>query len=119
MINVRDIPLDLTANRLFKRAFDIAFSLIAIILTLPVMIFIYIGIKLSSPGPVIFKQERVGLNRRTFYMYKFRSMKPLPPGVADTGWTVENDPRRTKFGSFLRKTSLMSCRSFSTCCWVI
>ncbi|MUG68362.1 undecaprenyl-phosphate glucose phosphotransferase [Paenibacillus campinasensis] len=106
MINVRDIPLDLTANRLFKRAFDIAFSLIAIILTLPVMIFIYIGIKLSSPGPVIFKQERVGLNRRTFYMYKFRSMKPLPPGVADTGWTVENDPRRTKFGSFLRKTSL-------------
>ncbi|MGG1877257.1 MULTISPECIES: undecaprenyl-phosphate glucose phosphotransferase [Paenibacillus] len=106
MINVRDIPLDLTANRLFKRAFDIAFSLIAIILTLPVMIFIYIGIKLTSPGPAIFKQERVGLNRRTFYMYKFRSMKPLPPGVADTGWTVENDPRRTKFGSFLRKTSL-------------
>ncbi|MEK3733256.1 undecaprenyl-phosphate glucose phosphotransferase [Paenibacillus sp. FSL M8-0334] len=106
MINVRDIPLDLTANRLFKRAFDIAFSLIAIILTLPVMIFIYIGIKLTSPGPAIFKQERVGLNRRTFYMYKFRSMKPLPPGVADTGWTVENDPRRTQFGSFLRKTSL-------------
>lgn len=106
MINVRDIPLDLAGNRLLKRAFDIAFSLVAIILTLPVMIGIFIGIKLTSRGPVIFKQERVGLNRRNFYMYKFRSMKPLPEGVPDTGWTVENDPRRTKFGSFLRKTSL-------------
>lgn len=106
MINVRDIPLDLAANRLFKRAFDIVFSLVAIILTLPVMIGIYLGIRLTSRGPVIFKQERVGLNRRNFYMYKFRSMKPLPEGASDTGWTVENDPRRTKFGSFLRKTSL-------------
>lgn len=106
MINVRDIPLDLAANRLFKRAFDIVFSLVAIILTLPVMIGIYLGIRLTSRGPVIFKQERVGLNRRNFYMYKFRSMKPLPEGAPDTGWTVENDPRRTKFGSFLRKTSL-------------
>ncbi|WP_127594762.1 undecaprenyl-phosphate glucose phosphotransferase [Paenibacillus lautus] len=106
MINVRDIPLDHVANRLFKRAFDIVFSLVAIILTLPVMIGIYLGVRLTSRGPVIFKQERVGLNRRNFYMYKFRSMKPLPEGVPDTGWTVENDPRRTQFGSFLRKTSL-------------
>ncbi|SMF68336.1 Undecaprenyl-phosphate glucose phosphotransferase [Paenibacillus uliginis N3/975] len=106
MINVRDIPLDLAANRLFKRVFDIVFSLVAIILTLPVMVGIFLGIRLTSRGPVIFKQERVGLNRRNFYMYKFRSMKPLPEGVPDTGWTVENDPRRTKFGSFLRKTSL-------------
>ncbi|UNK18010.1 undecaprenyl-phosphate glucose phosphotransferase [Paenibacillus sp. N3/727] len=106
MINVRDIPLDLVGNRLFKRMFDIAFSLVAILITLPVMACIYIGVKLTSPGPVIFKQERVGLNRRTFYMYKFRSMKLLPEGVEDTGWTVENDPRRTKFGSLLRKTSL-------------
>ncbi|MGM1050170.1 MAG: undecaprenyl-phosphate glucose phosphotransferase [Bacillota bacterium] len=106
MINVRDIPLDLVGNRLFKRMFDIAFSLVAILITLPVMACIYIGVKLTSPGPVIFKQERVGLNRRTFYMYKFRSMKLLPEGMEDTGWTVENDPRRTKFGSFLRKTSL-------------
>ncbi|MDR9857980.1 undecaprenyl-phosphate glucose phosphotransferase [Paenibacillus sp. VCA1] len=106
MINVRDIPLDLAGNRLFKRLFDIAFSLFAIVLTSPLMIAIVIGVKLTSPGPVIFKQERVGLNRRNFMMYKFRSMKQLPPGTEDTGWTVENDPRRTKFGSFLRKTSL-------------
>lgn len=106
MINVRDIPLDIAANRLFKRTFDIVFSLFAIILTSPVMLAVAIGVKLTSQGPIIFKQERVGLNRRTFYMYKFRSMRLLPPGAADTGWTIENDPRRTKFGSFIRKTSL-------------
>ena len=106
MINVRDIPLDLVGNRLFKRMFDIAFSLVAILITLPVMACIYLGVKMTSPGPVIFRQERVGLNRRTFYMYKFRSMNLMPEGVEDTGWTVANDPRRTKFGSFLRKTSL-------------
>nr|WP_202128857.1 undecaprenyl-phosphate glucose phosphotransferase [Paenibacillus dendrobii] len=105
-INVRDIPLDMAANRMFKRLFDIVFSSFAIILTSPLMLAIWIGVKLTSPGPVIFKQERVGLNRRNFMMYKFRSMKQLPPGMEDTGWTTENDPRRTKFGSFLRKTSL-------------
>ncbi|MEF2968158.1 undecaprenyl-phosphate glucose phosphotransferase [Paenibacillus sp. M1] len=106
MINVRDIPLDLTGNRLAKRLFDIVFSLIAIIITSPLMLLITIGIKLTSKGPVIFKQERVGLNRRRFQMYKFRSMRTLPEGAVDNGWTTENDPRRTKFGTFLRKTSL-------------
>ncbi|WP_055105987.1 undecaprenyl-phosphate glucose phosphotransferase [Paenibacillus ihumii] len=106
MINVRDIPLDMAGNRLVKRAFDIVFSIAAIMITSPVMLFVVIGIKLTSPGPVIFKQERVGLNRRTFQMYKFRSMNVLPEGAPDTGWTTANDPRRTKFGAFIRKTSI-------------
>ncbi|MNZ80315.1 UDP-glucose:undecaprenyl-phosphate glucose-1-phosphate transferase [compost metagenome] len=106
MINVRDIPLDLAGNKLTKRVFDIVFSLFAIIITSPLMLLIAIGVKLTSPGSIIFKQERVGLNRRTFHMYKFRSMRILPEGTVDTGWTTENDPRRTKFGTFLRKTSL-------------
>ncbi|MFD0716738.1 undecaprenyl-phosphate glucose phosphotransferase [Paenibacillus sp. GCM10027626] len=106
LINVRDIPLDELSNRLLKRTFDIVFSIIAIILVSPVMLFAYIGIKLTSPGPVIYKQERMGLNRRTFYMYKFRSMHVSDPSVGDTQWTVENDPRRTQFGAFLRKTSI-------------
>lgn len=106
MINVRDIPLDLAGNRLAKRLFDIIFSSIAIIITSPIMLIIAIGVKLTSKGPVIFKQERVGLNRRKFQMYKFRSMRLLPESLADTRWTTENDPRRTKFGTFLRKTSL-------------
>ncbi|MGF7034606.1 Undecaprenyl-phosphate glucose phosphotransferase [Paenibacillus mucilaginosus] len=106
LINVRDIPLDELRNRFLKRAFDIIFSLAAILMTLPLLVLIAIGVKLTSPGPVIFKQERVGLNRRTFMMYKFRSMRVQTDGTSDTGWTTENDPRKTKFGTFLRKTSL-------------
>ncbi|MGV2884426.1 undecaprenyl-phosphate glucose phosphotransferase [Paenibacillus taichungensis] len=106
MINVRDIPLDIAVNRLMKRAFDILFSLVAIILTSPVMAIVAIGVRVTSPGPVIFKQERVGLNRRNFMMYKFRSMKVIPEGAMDTGWSTKNDPRRTTFGTFIRRTSL-------------
>ncbi|EFM09131.1 Undecaprenyl-phosphate glucose phosphotransferase [Paenibacillus curdlanolyticus YK9] len=106
LINVRDIPLDELSNRLLKRTFDILFSLVAIAITSPVMLAIYLGIKLTSPGPVLFKQERVGFNRRSFMMFKFRSMHVSTGAVSDTQWTVENDPRRTAFGSFLRRTSL-------------
>lgn len=106
LINVRDIPLDDLSNRILKRSFDIAFSLLAIVLMFPLLLAIAIGVKLTSPGPIIFKQERVGLNRRTFHMYKFRSMKVLTQDSSDTQWTTANDPRKTKFGSFLRKTSL-------------
>jgi Undecaprenyl-phosphate glucose phosphotransferase len=106
LINVRDIPLDEFRNRLLKRSFDILFSLVVILLTSPLMLIIAGLIKITSPGPVIFKQERVGLNRRKFMMYKFRSMKQQTPDASDTLWTTENDPRRTRLGSFLRKTSL-------------
>lgn len=106
LINVRSIPLDDLGNRILKRGFDIGFSLAAILITLPVMAAVAMSIKLTSPGPVIFRQERVGLNRRNFHMYKFRTMKVMPEELSDTQWTVENDPRRTKLGEFLRKTSL-------------
>ncbi|PZD96391.1 undecaprenyl-phosphate glucose phosphotransferase [Paenibacillus sambharensis] len=106
LINVRDIPLDELSNRLLKRTFDIVFSLIAIIIASPAMLFAYLGIKLTSPGPAIFKQERMGLDKKTFYMYKFRSMHLSDDKTANTQWTVENDPRRTKFGAFLRRTSI-------------
>ncbi|MGO4345170.1 undecaprenyl-phosphate glucose phosphotransferase [Paenibacillus sp. MCAF9] len=106
LINVRDIPLDELSNRILKRWFDIAFSLVAILITSPIMLFAIIGLKLTSPGPVLFKQERMGLDRKTFHMFKFRSMRVSTDKVSDTQWTVENDPRRTKFGSFLRRTSL-------------
>ncbi|AOZ93315.1 undecaprenyl-phosphate glucose phosphotransferase [Paenibacillus crassostreae] len=106
MINVRDIPLDVASNRMFKRLFDIVFSLCTIIIISPVLLAVALGVKFTSPGPIIFKQERVGLNRRHFMMYKFRSMKQQIEEGEDTGWTVENDPRRTKFGTFIRSTSL-------------
>lgn len=106
IINIRDIPLDEVVNRVLKRAFDIAFSLGVLIVISPLLLIIAIGVKVTSPGPIFFKQERVGLNRRPFMMYKFRSMKVMDDSASDTQWTVENDPRRTKFGTFLRKTSL-------------
>lgn len=106
LINVRSIPLDDLGNRILKRGFDISFSLAAIMITLPVMLLVAALVKLSSPGPVIFKQERVGFNRRNFFMYKFRTMKVMPETMSNTQWTVENDPRRTKVGEFLRRTSL-------------
>ncbi|GBG07991.1 undecaprenyl-phosphate glucose phosphotransferase [Paenibacillus agaridevorans] len=106
LINVRDIPLDELRNRMAKRGFDIAFSLFSIILTVPLMLLIVLGIKMTSPGPVIYSQERVGLRRKTFRMYKFRSMRIQTELSSDQTWTVENDPRRTRFGVFLRRTSL-------------
>lgn len=106
LINIRGIPLDDLGNQVIKRTFDILFSVFALTITAPILAFVAIGIKLTSPGPIIFKQERVGLNRRTFMMFKFRSMKVLPQGVSDTKWTTQDDPRKTRFGAFLRKTSL-------------
>jgi exopolysaccharide biosynthesis polyprenyl glycosylphosphotransferase len=67
---------------------------------------IAVAVKVSSPGPVFFSQERVGKNRRLFRMYKFRSMKVSGEDTSDTKWTTPEDARKTKVGTFLRKTSL-------------
>ena len=74
VINLRRIPLDNMGNAFVKRAMDIVGALALIILTSPLMLAAAVGVKLSSPGPVLFKQERVGKDKKTFYMYKFRSM---------------------------------------------
>ncbi len=74
VINIRYVPLDNILNKTIKRGFDILMSSIGIILTSPILIFTALMIKITSPGPIIFKQERVGLNRKSFTMYKFRSM---------------------------------------------
>lgn len=89
-----------------KRIFDIAFSLFIIFLTLPVSLAIAVAIKFSSPGPIFFVQERVGLNGRVFRMLKFRTMRVGTQEDGDTRWTCANDPRRTSIGAFLRSTNL-------------
>ncbi len=104
LLNVRTIPLDFPANAITKRLFDIFASLFLIILTSPVMLFAAIGVKISSPGPVIFRQKRVGKNKKPFEMFKFRSMRVN--SEENTAWTTDNDPRKTRFGSFIRKTSI-------------
>jgi Undecaprenyl-phosphate glucose phosphotransferase len=106
LLNARMIPLDDPFNRFIKRAFDVIVSVIGIILTGTVMILIAVGIKLTSPGPVFFRQVRVGLNNRPFDMLKFRTMRVAADNSAATVWTTSDDPRKTNFGTFLRKTSL-------------
>jgi len=106
LLNVRKIPLDDPFNKFIKRFFDIFVAVTAIMLTGPVMILIAMGIILTSPGPVFFRQERIGLNNRQFNMLKFRSMRVDDDLTAATTWTTADDPRKTKFGSFLRKMSL-------------
>lgn len=106
LLVVRDVPLDSLFNKFLKRVFDILFSILALILISPIMVLIAVCIKITSPGPIFFSQERVSLNNKTFNMLKFRSMKVQKEENSDTIWTTQDDPRKTRFGSFLRKTSL-------------
>ena len=104
MIDVREIPLDNMLNAFIKRSMDIIGSLILIILSSPVMLFVAIGVKISTKSTVFFKQKRVGKNKKEFTMLKFRSMKENASET--TGWSKDADPRKTRFGSFIRKFSL-------------
>lgn len=106
IINIRYVPLDDNFNKFLKFASDYVISIIAIIVTFPVMLIIAIAIKLTSPGPIIFKQERIGYNGKPFMMYKFRSMKVQNPNEEKSEWTTRDDPRKTEVGDFIRKTSI-------------
>ena len=106
VINIRHVPLSNTFNMMVKRAMDIVGSLICIVLFSPVMLITAVLIKLTSPGPQIFTQERVGLHNVPFRMYKFRSMEVQTQSEEKKGWTVKNDPRVTPVGRFIRKTSI-------------
>jgi Undecaprenyl-phosphate glucose phosphotransferase len=106
MLDLTSTPTESLDYALLKRGFDICFSFLVLLLTLPIFAFIAAIIRLSSLGPVFFVQERVGLNGKLFRMYKFRTMKAAPQSETDTLWTTNGDMRRTLFGSFLRKTSL-------------
>lgn len=106
VINIRHVPLSNTFNMMVKRVMDVAGSLACILLFSPVMLITAILIKVTSPGPLIFTQERVGLHNRPFKMYKFRSMEVQSKEEEKKGWTVKNDPRVTKVGKIIRKTSI-------------
>ena len=106
VINIRYVPLTNTWNSLIKRLVDIIGALFGILVTSPIMLLAAILVKCSSPGPVIFKQERVGLHNKPFNMYKFRSMELQSADEEKKAWTVKNDPRVTGIGKILRRTSL-------------
>lgn len=104
LISVNHVALDNMGFAFAKRAFDLIGSAVLIVLTSPIMLIAAIGTKISSPGPVIFKQRRVGRGREQFDMYKFRSMRVND--TQDSAWTTDGDPRRTAFGAFMRHYSI-------------
>lgn len=106
VINIRYVPLTNTLNWITKRCVDIAASLAGLVIFSPVMLGAAIAVGCSSRGPVIFKQERIGLHNKPFKMYKFRTMEVQKPSREAQGWTTKNDPRVTSVGRFLRRTSI-------------
>ena len=104
LLSVRPNPLSLTLNRLIKRSFDLTISSVLMLLSPIVLIPVAIGIKLSSPGPIFFKQRRTGYRGVEFNCYKFRSMKVNKD--SDTVQATADDPRKTRFGDLLRRTSI-------------
>lgn len=106
VINIRHVPLSNALNAFTKRCVDLFGAIVALILFSPVMAVVSVIIKATSPGPLIFKQERIGLQNKPFPMYKFRSMVVQDAASEKAKWTVQNDPRVTPIGKFIRKTSI-------------
>lgn len=105
IISLQDTPL-YGWNIVIKRTFDIIFSVIAIIITAPIIALISILIKIVSHGPVFYKQERMGLDGNKFITYKFRTMMVNAEENTGPVWAKENDERKTTIGTFLRRTNL-------------
>jgi putative colanic acid biosysnthesis UDP-glucose lipid carrier transferase len=105
IISVYDSPLNNLTNRFLKRLEDIILSIIILIIISPLLIVISIAVKATSPGPILFKQKRYGLNGKDIMVWKFRSMKVMENGDK-VPQATKNDNRFTKIGSFLRRTSL-------------
>jgi len=109
MLDLTTTPADLLDYALIKRVFDVCFSLLVLLLTSPLLPVIAALIRLASPGPILFAQQRVGLNGLTFQMYKFRTMRVGPSSESDTRWTSESDPRRTRIGTFFARPASTNC----------
>jgi Undecaprenyl-phosphate glucose phosphotransferase len=106
MLDLLPTPAESSSYFVQKRVFDLIASSLILILAAPLMIVIAIAIKLTSPGPVMFSQERVGLNGNAFRMLKFRTMRVDSSNESDTRWTTADDERKTGIGAFLRRSNL-------------
>ena len=105
IIRLNDSPMD-SWQSLAKRLLDATLSAVGLVVLMPLLVLIGALIKSTSPGPILFAQERMGLDGRTFRMLKFRSMRIDAEASSGTGWTTREDKRRTAIGALLRKTSL-------------
>ena len=110
VINIRHVPLSNSFNAFMKRCVDIFGALVAILLFSPVMLVTAVIIKVTSPGPLIFKQERIGKHNHPFYIFQNEDTKEAMEMTEEKdekkGWTTKNDPRVTPIGKFIRKTSI-------------
>ncbi|MDO5424435.1 MAG: undecaprenyl-phosphate glucose phosphotransferase [Eubacteriales bacterium] len=106
VINIRHVPLSNSFNKMIKRTMDIVGGLLALVVFSPVMLIAAILVKATSKGPLIYKQERVGLHNKPFNMYKFRSMEVQEESKEKSCWTTKNDPRVTTVGKLMRRTSI-------------
>jgi Undecaprenyl-phosphate glucose phosphotransferase len=105
LIGLRESP-HFGLNIVVKRAMDVVLAALGLVLLSPFLALIAVLVKLTSPGPIFYRQERCGLNGRAFHMLKFRSLRVDAEQKTGAVWAVKNDPRRTPLGAFLRKTSL-------------
>jgi len=106
MLDLETTPAESASYVVFKRIFDVAFSALVIVVTAPLMLLIALAIRLGNPGPMLFVQDRVGLNGKLFRMLKFRTMKVGNAEESATRWTAQHDPRRTRLGALLRGANL-------------
>ncbi|MCH5266868.1 MAG: undecaprenyl-phosphate glucose phosphotransferase [Lachnospiraceae bacterium] len=106
VIHVRHVPLSSSFNNALKRVVDLFGAVVALIVFSVPMLLLALLIKITSPGPLIFKQVRIGLHNREFPMYKFRSMRVQEESAEQKAWTTANDPRVTSIGKFMRRTNL-------------
>lgn len=104
-ISLNDTPLD-SWNILLKRTFDIFWGSFFLLFSAPMMLITAMLIKIFSPGPIFYVQERVGLDGKKIKVYKFRTMRIDAEKETGAVWATENDPRRTRLGTFLRKLSI-------------
>jgi Undecaprenyl-phosphate glucose phosphotransferase len=105
LIGLRESP-HFGLNIVVKRVMDVALSSVGLVVISPLLALVALFVKLTSPGPIFYRQERCGLNGRTFHMLKFRSMRVDAEKQTGAVWARKDDDRRTRLGTFLRKTSL-------------
>jgi exopolysaccharide biosynthesis polyprenyl glycosylphosphotransferase len=105
LLSLRATPLGIWSNRFLKRLFDIGLSSLGLLLISPLLLLLALLVRFSSPGPILYRQERLSRDGQLFYIYKFRSMR-TDAEVNGPGWTRPNDDRVTAVGRVLRRTSL-------------
>ncbi len=106
LVGIGRWPLDQVWNRMLKRVVDVGGGIVGLVLSLPVILVSAVVIKCESKGPVFYGQERCGRRGKTFKIYKLRTMRQDAESGGTPGWTVGDDPRRTRSGAFLRKWNI-------------